>query len=349
MNQDSFIYKFLLSPKFRKWRYVSLVVFFTAVSLNQAMVGYKDIYPLMGGNIYWITAVTILVYILVIFFGSIVFVKYLLSGKYVLFLICVVLSSFLFLSIPNLTFYTYIDGYNFLSKSVLIDNISAYVIYLLCISGVFIPVFLRNWLVSNQQLNELKIKKETSQVEQFKEQINPASFFKILNRSKSYVKTEPDKASAMLMKFSQLLRYQLYDCNRAQVLLTSEVSFVQNFLELERLHSTKFDYKLSVTGNINGIFVPPSVLLPYIQNVINTFDNEDKKRNIEIQIDALDATIRIVLRISNAGNAILLQKELLKVRERLNTLYKESYVLQVSTDRLTDEIVIMLELTSSNI
>lgn len=346
MNQESFIYKFLLSPEFRKWRYIALAAFFTAVSLNQAMVGYRDIRPQMGNNVYWITGVTILVYILVVFWSSRVVVKYLLSGKYLRFVAYVVLSAFLFLSIPNLTFYTYIDGYDFLSKNVLIDNISAYVIYLLCISGVFIPFFLRNWMISNQQLNELKIKQKTSQVEQFKEQINPASFFKILNRSKSCVKTEPDKASAMLMKFSQLLRYQLYDCNRAQVLLTSEVSFVQNFLELERLHSAKFDYKLSVAGNINGIFVPPSVLLPYIQNVINTFDDDEKQRKIEIQIGTLNTTIRVELKISNVGNTILLQKELLKVRERLNALYKDGYVLSVSADRLTDEVVIMLELTN---
>lgn len=298
----------------------------------------------MGNNVYWVLALTILVYIITVYLMSKIVVRYLLLGKYTQFLVCVILCSFFYLSIPNLTYDTYIEGYDLLSESVLIDNISAYVIYLLCISGVFIPIFLRNWMISNQQLNELKIKQESSQVEQFKEQINPASFFKILNRSKSFVKTEPDKASAMLMKFGQLLRYQLYDCNRSLVLLTSEISFVKNFLDLEKLHSIKFDYELNVEGNMNGIFIPPSILLPYIQNVINTFDNEERNRKIKIDISTSDEFITVMLRISGMDNTILLEKELCKVRERLNTLYKESYMLTLLPEKLTGEIEIILEL-----
>lgn len=344
MNQESFIYKFLLSPTFRKWRYLTLIVFFTIVSLNQAVVGYKEFIPQMGYNLYWILAITILVYIATVFLVLKKIEKYLLAGRYTLFVIYVILCAVLFLSISNLTYDTYVDGYDLFSKSVLLDNISAFVVYLLCISGMFIPVFLKNWMISNQQLNDLKIKQKSSQVEQFKEQINPASFFKILNRSKSYVKTEPERASAMLMKFGQLLRYQLYDSNRTQVLLSSEISFVRNFLELEKLHASMFDYELDVEGNIHGIFVPPSVLLPYVQNVINTFDDEAKFQKIKIQINMLEETILVILRISDIGNGKLLQKELSKVRDRLNSLYKERYTLTVSTDKHTDEVEIMLAL-----
>lgn len=322
-----------------------LITFFTFISLNEVLLGYQNIIHLMGNDIYWIVTANILLYLITVLLLSKIGVKYLLSGKYFQFVVIIIVCSLLYLSISYFTYKSYIDGHDLFSETVLIENISAFVLHLLCISGIFIPVFLKNWMIANQQLNELKIKQESSQVEQFKEQINPASFFKVLNRSKSYVKTEPDIASTMLMKFGQLLRYQLYDCNREQVFLNSEISFVRNFMELERLRSPKFDYELSVTGNLNGILVPPSVLLPYVQNVINTFEEGEVDRKIEIRIDILDEAIVVLLKIFGMADSILLQKELLKVRERLNALYKDSYALTVSSDKFAGEMEIMLELT----
>ncbi|MFV0332413.1 MAG: hypothetical protein ACK5M3_12010 [Dysgonomonas sp.] len=200
MDEQPLMYKFLLAPQFRIWRYLALVVFFTIVSLNQALAGYKDIIPLMGNNIYWIVAGTIFFYLVTVFIIKKIVLKHLLSGKYLLFVFYIILCATLFTAASNIIYNSYITDYNFFSKITIIDNLSAFTIYVLAILGVVIPAFLRNWMISNQHLNQLKIKQASSQIEQFKEQINPPSFFKILRRSKDFVKTEPDKASAMLIK-----------------------------------------------------------------------------------------------------------------------------------------------------
>lgn len=342
MNQQSFIYKFLLTPQFRVWRYLALIIFFTIVSLNQALTGYKDIIPLMGRNIYWIVSGTILFYIMTVFLVLRTILKYLLSGKYILFIISIILCAASFTAIPNIVSTVYIDGYDLFSETTIIDNLSAFVIYILCISGVIIPVFLRNWMISNQHLGLLKIKQESSQVEQLKEQINPTSFFKILNKSGSLVKTDPDKASTMLMKLGQLLRYQLYDCNRAQVLVSAEISFLRNFLDLEKLYSPKFNYTINPVGNINGIFISPSILLPYVQNIMNTINYDREMQTMDIQINNLDKSIQIIISITITSNSSL-QRELLKVEERLNTLYRDHYKLIVSDKNENTKISLELD------
>ncbi len=342
MKQQSFIYKFLLAPQFRIWRYLVLAIFFSIVSLNQAFVGYESIIPLMGNKIYWITAGTILVYITTVFMFSKIIIRYLLSGKYLIFIAYVIFSALLFLTIPNIVYSLYMKDYVFFSGITFVDNLSGFVIYLLCISGVFIPVFLRNWIISSQHLNNLRVKQKSSQVEQFKEQINPISFFKTLNCSKSLVRTEPQRASMMLMKLGQLLRYQLYDCNREQVFLSAEVSFLQNFLELEKLYSYGFNYTLNVTGNISGIFIRSSILLPSVQNVINVFENKMGNHFIDIQISHKDSVIVIVLKISDIINTVLFQDEVLKIRERLNALYNSNRYKLAVIDRKSDESVEMI-------
>lgn len=344
MDHQSFIYNFLLAPRFRIWRYAALIIFFIIISLNQAFAGYMELIPQIGDNIYWIVGVTILIYLVSVFGISRIASKYLLSGKYLQFVVCIILCAILFVAVGCITYNSYIVDYDFFSEIVIIDNLSSFAVYILCISGVVIPIFMKNWIVSNQHLNQLKIRQVSSQIEQFKEQINPPSFFKILSKSKDSVKKEPEKASAMLMKLGHLLRYQLYDCNREQVLLTAEISFLRNFLELEKLYSSKFDYTMTVEGSINGIFVAPSVLLPYVQSVINVLDNEREHHIVDIHLSNTDNTVFIRLVASGISNNISLQKELLKVRERLNTLYKGCYSLTVADAKSIGATEIVLQL-----
>ncbi|MBK5720871.1 histidine kinase [Dysgonomonas sp. Marseille-P4677] len=344
MYQRSFIYHFLLTPRYKIWRYLGLVIFFIIVSLNQTLAGYNEIMPSIEDSVYWIIAATILVYIVGICLVLSKFRRYLSSGKYIQFVFWIICCSLLFMIIPNTVYLTYEDGYSLSSPRFLIDNLSAFVTYILCILGVIIPVFLRNWMLSNQRLSQLKIKQKLSQVEQLKEQVNPASFFKILNRSRSLVKSEPDLASLMLMKLSQLLRYQLYDCNRSQVLLSAEISFLENFLKLEKLYSSKFDYAIDVKGNIDGVFIFPSILLPYVQSIINSLDNKEDLLIIDIQIINSNKDVYITLHAHGIDNIALLEKELLKVQERLNTLYGEHYTLTVRDNQPIGEIEIILQL-----
>lgn len=337
---------FLLAPRFRVWRYLALTLFFTIVSLNQALVGYKELMPLMGNTICLVVAGTILTYILSMYVVVKVVMKYLWSGKYIQFAAWIILCALLFTAVPNVVFCLYIEDYDLLSGSVIIDNLSAFVVFVFCIAGVIIPVFLQNWMVSSEHLSRLKIRQESSEVEQFKEQINPASFFKILNRSKLLVKPEPGKASDMLMMLGQLLRYQLYDCNRPQVLLTAEIAFLRNYLELEKLCSSGLSYAISVEGKVTGTFILPSVILPFVQGVMSAFDNRQEQWSVQVSVNREDKMVCIGLYLTGANDRKMLPEEMRKVRKRLDTLYKSRYKLTVVDGKPENEVEAILQLTN---
>jgi len=309
------------------------------------LVSYIEVFPLSDSKIYLITAATILTYIIIFSLTIKIFIpKYLFNGKYLQFVICIIINAIIFEIIPNIVFYRYFDNYDFFSKSIIIDNLSSFVIFILCISGVIIPIFLRNWMTSSQHLSQLKKKQRSSEIEQLKEQINPVSFFKTLNKSRSLVKNDPDRASALLMKLSQLLRYQLYDCNRSYVLLSSEISFLRNFLELEKLNSLKFSYIITTTGDINGILVPPSILLPYVQSAVNSLDGEKDIQKIDVHITYENETIRVELKTKGILSISSLKNELLKIKDRLDTLYENHYTLTVHDNIATDDVEVNLKL-----
>lgn len=329
MDQNTLIYKFLLSPRYRAWRYTVLIAFFSVFSVNLAFY-FGDFAYLSWGDTTGIIIGMLVMYVSGAFAISRIASNYLLSGRYLHFFLSIAICAIVFTAGSETIFAFYTTDYNLFSESEIVNIISNLALYILCITGIIIPVVLKKWALSNQHLNQLKMRQASSQVEQFKEQINPPSFFKILDKSKNSVKTDPDKASLMLMKLAQLLRYQLYDCNRHEVLVTAEISFLRNFLELEKLCSQNFYYSIENAGNMNGIFIKPSVILPYVQCVLNAFDGHTELQTIAVTLSNDEHWVSVTLDASDIGDGELLREELSKLSARLDTLYKDNYELIVT-------------------
>lgn len=346
MQKQSFLFNFLLSPRFRFWRYLLFILVFLIMSINRALADYKDVLPFLGNKIYLYAAVIFLNYV-IIGYAIMYFLipRFLLKGKYISFILYVILAAMAFQLIPDIVNGKYSGSDNLFSKVAILDFISDLFIYILGILGVIVPVFLKNRVVESQRISQLEMTRKSSAVEQLKEQINPASFFKILNRTGTLVKTRPDRASAMLMKLSQLLRYQLYDCNRNQVLLTAEINFIRNFLEMEQLYDPGFDYSIEISGSMHMKFIRPSVLLPYVQGIMIAFGETNENKKLAIHINNGEECICLIVSIYGFYDSELLEKELKRLEERLQLLFKDNYSLTVSEDKnapVTAEVCLKL-------
>ncbi len=100
-----------------------------------------------------------------------------------------------------------------------------------------------------------------------KAQINPHFLFNTLNNiyTLSYMKSE--KATLMIMKLSELMRYMLYDSNQSKVDLQKEIQYLQNYIELQRLKTPdEQTITFEVEGNPQGIKIEPMLLVPLLEN-----------------------------------------------------------------------------------
>ena len=71
----------------------------------------------------------------------------------------------------------------------------------------------------------------------------------------------------MVLKLSDIMRYVLYQSNEATVPLMKELSFINNYIELQRIRypeNYKIDY--NVTGTLNGQEIAPLLLIDFIEN-----------------------------------------------------------------------------------
>ena len=62
----------------------------------------------------------------------------------------------------------------------------------------------------------------------------------MLNNVKALIRYNPEMAVTVLMKLSEFLRYQVYESSNPNTILASEVDFLSNFLNLEKIRKDNF-------------------------------------------------------------------------------------------------------------
>jgi len=126
----------------------------------------------------------------------------------------------------------------------------------------------KKWIGDIQHMNEIQQISLRSELEQLKSQVNPHFLFNTLNNLLVLTKTDPEKASLVLLGLSDLLRYQLYDSARDKIVLTKDIAFIHNLLSLEKIRKDDFTYEVHTEGNIEGITLPPFLFIPFVENGI---------------------------------------------------------------------------------
>jgi two-component system, LytTR family, sensor kinase len=88
-------------------------------------------------------------------------------------------------------------------------------------------------------------------------------------------------ASDSLAKFSDLLRYQLYECNEAQIPLDKELTYLENFIELEKLRQEHFiETDINIEERPSGnLVIAPFILMPFIENAFKHVSQQKDKPN----------------------------------------------------------------------
>lgn len=279
-NKSTLLYRFLVSPELRWARYLVLIMVLATISFNQVFIIFLDYRDILGGWIYTFTFLYLLTYIGVIYLNLFwLFPKFLLKRRYLTYISLLSVAMMLALAIQMATEYVsyscwpeFYERASYFSIPIVMDYISSFMLSTLCMIGGTMTVLLKEWMIDHQRVSQMEKVHVLSEVEQLKEQVSPELLFKTLHHSGELTLSEPEKASKMLMKLSQLLRYQLYDCSRTKVLLGSEINFLNNYLTLEQNSQAQFNYELLADGEVNRTLVPPLNRSMFFINLIYSYN-----------------------------------------------------------------------------
>lgn len=341
--QQTFIYKLLMSPdvSYRITRHLLLLLAVLAISFNQAYMGFMGYHELLGNNLYYIALFILVTYFVLGYFNIYVLIpRFLLKEKYLIyfvsFFVSILFSLILHFGLEYAIFAHYNlkpSVYSFFSEGgnpFWLEALSSFLVDSIAIFGVSFTVILKYWLINDNQVNELENVHMQSEVEKLKEKVNPQFLFSILHRVGDIVEADQAKASDMLMELSEVLRYELYDCNREEVLLNSEIAFIENYLQLEKSCYGKMEFNITIEGNMSGVLIPPLLFLPAIQYAVR----KGQERNQYFLTDVRFVLTRdsVSLFCSSPENATIDDPGLMNMRLRLDRLYDKRYLLQICGD-----------------
>ncbi|WP_259014683.1 sensor histidine kinase [Emticicia fluvialis] len=141
------------------------------------------------------------------------------------------------------------------------------------ISAIFIVIFvgmlkfLEDWFKLEGQKKEVENEKLVTELRFLKAQINPHFLFNTLNNLYSLAFSNSPNTTEVIAKLSKMMRYMLYDSNHAQVPLTKEIEYIENYISLEKLRlNQQIPIDFIVEGNTSQVMIVPLVLITFLEN-----------------------------------------------------------------------------------
>lgn len=230
------------------------------------------------------------------------------------------------------------DSINFFTYS--------FMIMMLIIASAAVKLF-QQWISDAQLIHDLDLAKTNAELEQLKNQINPHFLFNMLNNANVLIEDDPKKASQVLMKLSDLLRYQLYDSSRDKVLLTSEIHFLEDFLNLEKVRRDNFNFLISKEGELSGIQVPPLLFISFIENAVKHNNDSAKLSYVNLFFNVSHS--ELYFKCINSKPAVkAINKSgglgLANIKRRLELLFPSSHDLKIEDNSETYCVTLNLKL-----
>jgi two-component system, LytTR family, sensor kinase len=208
------------------------------------------------------------------------------------------------------------------------------VILLLFIFAVGLSITVIQEYLKNEKLREeAENERLNSELSFLKSQVNPHFLFNTLNSIYSLANKKSDKTANAIVKLSNILRYMIYDTNIKLVNLESEIQYLSDYIELQRLRlydNTKISFIKE--GDITLPQIAPMILIPFVENAfkhgIDT--SSDCYINIFLKVEQSD----LIFKVENSvpyknGKDKVAGIGLQNVKRRLKLLYPENHLLLV--------------------
>jgi hypothetical protein len=193
---------------------------------------------------------------------------------------------------------------------------------------------LQRWLLDNDRIHALEQLTIRSELEMLRRQITPHFLFNTLNNASVLMQRDPPKASDALIRLSDILRYQLYDSERDVVFLTSEIRFLDDFLNLENIRRDEFEYRICKEGDLAGLQVPPLLFVTFVENAVKYSSDAVHRSFIHLKFSATGN--RLFFKCVNSKPAERGDRKpvgglgLANVRKRLSLLKPDTHLLKIT-------------------
>ena len=188
---------------------------------------------------------------------------------------------------------------------------------------------------SQRYIEQIEKEKAANELNFLRAQFNPHFLFNSINSIYAHIDKTNKVARDMLLVFSEMLRYQLYECNVEQIDLEREINYIRNYISLQK---SRIDERIEVlfcAPETNGnTLVPPLILITFIENAFKYVGfNEFRENKIDICLKHNDGMLEFT--VFNTKDAFIDSPQgssglgIANARRRLELLYPGRHTLNI--------------------
>ena len=191
-----------------------------------------------------------------------------------------------------------------------------------------------------RKTKELENKKMEAELSFLRSQIQPHFFFNTLNNLYALSLIKSSKVPETILKLSELMSYVIYEGKSNRVALSKEIKHIHDYLDLEKLrYSDKLISKIEISGPIEDCYMPPLMLVPFIENCFKHGNTEGDKILIFVQIQIQNHRLHYTVRNEMMKKQIERKKKdgrsgigLKNAKRRLHLLFKNDFDLSLGSE-----------------
>ncbi len=218
-------------------------------------------------------------------------------------------------------------------KARIYDNVIPH--FFLVLAGAAIKLMV-DYTSMQKRMVEMAKEKAEAELNFLKSQINPHFLFNSINSVYFLIDKNNADARDALHKFSEMLRYQLYEMNGKQVAIEKEIHYLQDYIDLQKLRKDdQYIIEFDSPPEVKGFSIEPLLLIPFVENAFKHISYYKDRLNF-IKIRLALGKGEFVFNIDNSKEpAALVTDEhsgigLVNVKRRLDLLYPQKHTLLIN-------------------
>lgn len=306
---------------------------------------------------FWWKQIFLVSMLILIFYSNsqIIVPKILLKGKNYLYLLIIIIGALLFYGLI-----VYFEQFSLYSEKMhqvfnpdrpfnpkkrwLPGDVFQLLLYLISIGLSTSVSLVQKWQKDEAIRRELDRQRINTELSYLKAQINPHFFFNTLNNIYSLTNLDVSKAQEALLKLSRMMRYVLYENQKNETLLSKEVRFIEDYIELMKMRlSSKVKLDIQIDEPKEDLVIAPMLFLPFLENCFKHGISSQKESEIKIKMEIMGETVFFetknhIFPISpDSPEAKENGIGLVNTQRRLSLLYPEKHRLKFGKDEANNQ------------
>jgi two-component system, LytTR family, sensor kinase len=201
------------------------------------------------------------------------------------------------------------------------------------------------------QLHEAQNEKIRTELSYLRAQINPHFLFNVLNTIYFQINKENSEARNSVEKLSELLRYQLYECNTDMIDISKELAYIKNYVAIQQLRmEAGTDLQVTIPADMGHFKIAPLIILPIIENAFKYLSNYKDSSQNKLYITIYnEPDSQIIVKVMNTYSDNTKQLDnsnglgLKNMERRLELLYPGTHSLAKKRNGNTYEITLRIQ------